>query len=364
MEHLDSEQVYRILQNLSNLEISYLEYSKQPKNFVEYTTYIDYFNNYIIKSRNLIRFYFPYPIDRKNFTIPQYISELGTITDLLTIVPGYDFSVAKQFNFPDGLCHNCNYYTLIYVMEGRGQLNLNKISFDLKEGDFYLIPPYTDYSLNTLPESICLHFNMRRAFVAAEHKSIFQHDSRLSNFVAQSLEPDTSMSWLVLHTDNNSTLRKIALQIFAEYINQENFSNSAMRNYLSLMFIAILRDSNTKLESSAHLNHSERCYQQILEYIKQNYQTVTLTSVSEHIHFSKQYICKIIKSVSGKTFNSLLMEIRLSIVCQYLTDSNLTLESIAELCGFSATSHLSKVFKEYYGMTPTTYRRENKKAFN
>ena len=46
MEHLDSEQVYRILQNLSNLEISYLEYSNMPKNFVEYKTYIDYFNNY------------------------------------------------------------------------------------------------------------------------------------------------------------------------------------------------------------------------------------------------------------------------------------------------------------------------------
>lgn len=362
MEHLDSEQVYRILQNLSNLEISYLEYSRLPKNFVEYKTYIDYFNNYVIKSRNLIRFYFPYPIDGKNSSIPRYISELGTITDLLTIVPGYDFSISKQFNFPDGLCHNCNYYTLIYVMEGHGQLDVNEISLEIKEGDFCLIPPYVDYSLNTRPESICLCFNMRSAFVAAEHKSIFQYDSRLSGFVARSLEPDTSMSWLILHTDNSIMLRKFVLQIFAEYINQENFSNNSMRNYLSLMFIAILRDTNTKLESSAHLNHSERCYQQILEYLKQNYQTATLSDVSEQIHFSKQYICRIIKSVSGKTFNSLLMEIRLSIVCQYLADSNLTLESIAELCGFSATSHLSKVFKECYGMTPTAYRRENRKS--
>lgn len=140
MEHLDSEQVYRILQNLSNLEISYLEYSNMPKNFVEYKTYIDYFNNYVIKSRNLIRFYFPYPLDAKTSGLPQYISELGTITDLLNIIPGHDFSIAKQFNFPNGLCHNCNYYTLIYVMEGCGHLNINEISFDIKEGDFYLIP--------------------------------------------------------------------------------------------------------------------------------------------------------------------------------------------------------------------------------
>ncbi len=359
MEHLDSKQVYRILQNLSNLEISYLEYSNMPKNFVEYKTYIDYFNNYVIKSRNLIRFYFPYPLDAKTSDIPQYISELGTITDLLNIMPGHDFSIAKQFNFPNGLCHNCNYYTLIYVMEGCGHLNINEISFDIKEGDFYFIPPFINYALTTQPESICLCINLRRSFIAAEHKFIFQYDSRLSNFIAQSLEPDTSMSWLALHTDNNSILRDFVLQIFAEYINQESFSNGAMKNYLSLMFIAIMRNTNTKVESSAYLSHSEKCYQQISEYIKQNYQTATLTSVSEQMHFSKQYICRIIKNVSGKTFNSLLMEIRLSIVCQYLTDSNLTLGSIAELCGFSAASHLSKVFKECYGVTPTAYRRKN-----
>ena len=62
MENINSEQVYHILQNLSNLEISYLEYSQSPKDFVEYRTYLDYFNNYIIKSHNLSRFYFPLPV--------------------------------------------------------------------------------------------------------------------------------------------------------------------------------------------------------------------------------------------------------------------------------------------------------------
>lgn len=46
MEILDPRQTYNILQNLSNLEISYMEYSKSPKDFVKYESYMEYFNNY------------------------------------------------------------------------------------------------------------------------------------------------------------------------------------------------------------------------------------------------------------------------------------------------------------------------------
>lgn len=358
MEIVDVEQVYRILHNLSNLEISYLEYSNSPKNFVEYKTYLDYFNNYIIRSHNLSRFYFPIPIP-SDFKLPKYITDLGIISDHHNIFPGYDFSIAKQFNFPNGLRHQCNYYTLIYMMEGQGELKLDEHSFILTEGDFYLIPAEVYYAMTIQPESICLCFNLRKSFVAAEHSIIFQEDSRLTSFITQSLEPNSSMSYLALHTDNDPAIKDFALMVFVEYINQKKFSNNAMKNYLSLIFTTILGSENTKIESSMKLNRNQQQYQQIIDYLHQNYQTATLSDVANQIHFSKQYICKIVKAASGKTFNALLMDIRLNMVCEYLLGSDLPLETIAELCGFSASSHLSKLFKNRYGETPSSYRKKS-----
>lgn len=61
MKLIDGTQVYHILQNLNNLEISFMEYSRSQKNFLKYDTYLEFFDNYIIKSQNLPDFIFHLP---------------------------------------------------------------------------------------------------------------------------------------------------------------------------------------------------------------------------------------------------------------------------------------------------------------
>lgn len=100
MEIKNRDQIYHILQNLSNLEISYVDYSRQEINYNEYHTYFDYFNNYVIQNHNLTRFYFPIPKDMEHLEYPNDISNFDVISDSLTFLPGFDISVSKLFNFP------------------------------------------------------------------------------------------------------------------------------------------------------------------------------------------------------------------------------------------------------------------------
>lgn len=363
MEMVDEKQVYHILQNLSDLEISYMEYSKSPKNFVKYQTYLDFFNNYIIKSRNLSRFYFPFPTNTElDINPPTYISELEEITDLITIVPGYDFAPSKQFNFPNSIRHKCNYFTCIYMLEGQGSLALDADTFNVCKGDFYILPPQVYYALETSADSICIYFNMRQQFLASEYEQIFQEDPVLTRFIVQALEPEHSMTYLAMHTDGNETINHFILMIFAEYINQNKYSNNAMKNYLSLLFVTILRDKDTIIDSSVKVTRIDRQYQQVVDYLRQNYQTATLSSTADHIHFSKQYVCKIVKQQTGNTFNHLLMGIRLDMVRQYLLETDLTLDNISYLSGFAAASHMSKVFKDLYGVSPSAYKKEHRQT--
>lgn len=363
MEILDPRQTYNILQNLSNLEISYMEYSKSPKDFVKYQSYLEYFNNYIIRSRNLYRFYFPAELSPD--TLPsQKISDLDEIRDIFTIAPGYDFSVSKQFNFPSNLRHKCNYYTLVYLFEGNGKLILDENTFHLKPGDFYLIPPGVYYSIQTTPESLCIYMDLRQSFVAAEYKNIFHEDPLITSFITYTFASEHHMTYLAIHTDESEMIRTLVLTIFTEYINQDKYSKNTMKNFLSLLFALALRSDKTTMDASVKTTRLDQQYQQIINYLKQNYQTADLSSLSEQIHFSKQYICKIVKKKTGNTFNELLMTIRLEMVEQYLLESNLVLEDIAYLCGFTTPSHLSRVFKNHYGMSPSAYRKEHMACFS
>lgn len=358
MPTLDARRVYNTLQNLMNLEISYMEYSQQPHDFSEYQTYMDYFNNYVLRSRDLYRFYFPVALNTKK--LPKYISDIGDVTDVMNIMPGYDFSACKMFNFPGALRHKCNYYSLIYQMEGTGSLTLDSGRHELHEGDFYIVPPEVFYSLGAGLEGLCICLNMRRAFVAAEYKSIALENPQLTRFLVDSLSSDSAEQYAVLHTDGNEAINTLVLNIFAEYINQDEFSNVSMRSYLSLLFATILRSPNTKMDSTAKVTRLDEQFHRIESYLKKNYQTANLTELADTIHFSKQYICRIVKEKTGETFNTLLIRMRLNMVVQYLLDTDLSLEEIAYLCGFSAASHMSRTFKNEFGTTPSTYRREKK----
>ena len=354
MENITSEQIYNILLNLTNLEISYLEYSRSAKNFVKFKPYFEYLNNYIIKNNKLFRFYFPVEI-----TVNESYMSLDDMEEIdeRIIAPGYDFSLSKQFNFPNAPRHKCSYFNLIYSMKGETDLILDEKSFRLKKGDFILLPPGVYYSLNPLLDGICVFFNIKKAFVSSDYKNIFMNEAVITNFITNSLSPEKKSEYLYIHTNGSDDIRHLILTMFSEYINQKKYSRIAMKSYLSLLFTTILRDDATLIESSVKATKSERQFEKILNYLNRYYQSANLSNVAAHLNFSKQYICRIVKEVSGKTFNTLLMEIRLEMVKQYLYDSNLTIENIASLCGFAAASHLSRVFTEHFGMSPSEYRK-------
>ena len=65
----------------------FLDYSNNNKDFVEYHTYIEYFNSYAIRNHNLSRFYLPIAITPE-LNLPNYITDIGTIPEKLNITPG------------------------------------------------------------------------------------------------------------------------------------------------------------------------------------------------------------------------------------------------------------------------------------
>ena len=243
------------------------------------------------------------------------------------------------------------------IIEGKAEVTIKNSQFALFQGDFIFIPPHVQYMITSVPESICICFNLKRSFVTAQYSDIFHDDKRLTTFLMDSLNENNQMNYLIIRTNANEIIKDLALNCFAEYINQNKYSNNIMKNCLSLIFTYVLRDENTQIESSIRVSQNDLQYQRIIDYLKQNYQFASLNSTAEYVHYTKQYVCKIVKEATGKTFNTVLIEIRLAIVCQYLENSDFSLEYISELCGFSVSSHLSRVFKEHYGMTPSAYRK-------
>ena len=96
----------------------------------------------------------------------------------------------------------------------------------------------------------------------------------------------------------------------------------------------------------------------VIHYINTHYQeNITLDAAAGLGHMSRYHFCRLFGSATGATFLEYLYNVRLSKVHQLLLDTRLPLSQIAEKCGFTSTAHLSRVFRDAYGVSPREFRK-------
>lgn len=349
--------MHNILQNLNNLEIAFIEYKGKSSDFMQYATYRQFMESIFIKNNNFASIYWP----QINNMSPKFVSDINVIEEAFMIASDCNLAIVKQINFPVSVIHSAKYFNCIYIYQGNGILQLNKTTFSLQVGDFFIVPPDVNYCLTTTPDDIAIHIMLRKTYIASNYYQLFNNHPLITNFFNLVLTNaiDSLNNYILFHTKNNKIIRENILLLFSDYIWGDSNKSFIIECYLKLIFAYLLRDSISTLEISPTCSKIEIYYQMIHNYLKKNYCTANLTSTAEYFHYSKQYICRIVKQFSGKTFTDILTEIRIEKAMEYIKETTLRLDNIAELTGFSDASHLSRIFKKHLGKSPSVYRNEN-----
>ena len=94
-----------------------------------------------------------------------------------------------------------------------------------------------------------------------------------------------------------------------------------------------------------------------LDYIEQNAQTdFDVATLAAHCCVSESRLYHIFKCRLGTTPVRYRNEVRVENAAQYLRTGDLSIDRIAELCGFHSTAYFRETFREFTGLTPSEYR--------
>ena len=100
------------------------------------------------------------------------------------------------------------------------------------------------------------------------------------------------------------------------------------------------------------------------EYINQHFcESISLSEVADYCNVNSSYLSNLFHKQLGISYSKYLMQIRMERAVAYLKDSPETkIYEIGEKLGFVSTKHFISVFKKYYGVSPTTYQKEQRES--
>ncbi|MBN2715567.1 MAG: helix-turn-helix transcriptional regulator [Deltaproteobacteria bacterium] len=97
-----------------------------------------------------------------------------------------------------------------------------------------------------------------------------------------------------------------------------------------------------------------------LQYLKDNYfEPLPLPEVARKAGFSVPVFTRVFKQATGTSYLNYLRQIRIERAKKLLATTLLTLDQIAQSCGFNSQHHLIRAFKKVTHMTPGAYRKKH-----
>lgn len=237
---------------------------------------------------------------------------------------------------------------MLYVKRGQLNIWMNKKKYELGKNDFIFINSKEAHSTQSPEDNEVIVLQIPGDFLEtfSNKESLYIHCNTIElseNKIFDNIRELLYQMYLYSERKDDAYYLKVYSLLFElGYILVKNFK---------------VKEENIDINTQKYLDRlSEIC-----EYIKFHYtENLSLNDVADEFGYTPQYLARMFQKYTGSTFLTYLNSIRLNAAFKQLMNTDLSILTIAEESGFSNVKSFNKLFKEAYGMTPSSYRKSIK----
>lgn len=258
-----------------------------------------------------------------------------------------------------------NFFDVCYVVEGNCTFLFEGERASLHKGDVCIVSPMAGHDLPLDSKCISLSFVVRKSTFNTLFGNLLTKQDLVSMFFRNSLYQPRRANYILLRTGNDQELYATAQELFCECNRTDDYSNACGVGLLNLFLARSLRAA-AGITLRHYENYSGRDFNfaLILQYIQQNYRTVTLSSLADTFHFSKTYLSKLIHKNMGYSFTDMMRSVKMAHAMDYLTNTSMKVSEISDAVGYDSVDHFSRTFRREYGVSPQQYRQMHNAGFH
>lgn len=234
--------------------------------------------------------------------------------------------------------HSAVFNKFYYVTGGGCQITIEGKHFRARAGDWFFIPADTKHSYTDLPgepfEKYWIHFD---------------------------LLPDASLSRLLqlpfaVRGDEETT------RLFEQLTRANDANHLADKLHAKILLLQLITQylEIARKDDLPVLAREEQGIDRVLGYIHSHLdQPLHNSLLAQQCHMHPNHFIRYFSKRIGQTPASYVVQCRMDMARQLLIKSDLTVNQIAERVGIPEQSHFARLFRRYYALTPTQYRKRH-----
>lgn len=258
---------------------------------------------------------------------------------------------SRQYNeygrYPGRNIRTVKHHKLIFIIEGKGSILIEKKRYPVKEGMLFYICPDVPHAIDLdIEEAACLlsvHFSYARV-----------------NFNDSTWGIQSVADMLPLYPGQELRDYYLVEDIFKKLVDTWNAKlpgyEFMARTLLQQLLMAIYQ--NTKKKNQNYANSLK--VEQIIQYMHQNIDNrVTLMELSERVHLSPPYLSRSFKEITGYSVIEYFNKMKIDKAKELFIEGNKKVKEVAQTLGFTDEFYFSRIFKKIEGMSPSEYYSKN-----
>ncbi|MFP4697816.1 MAG: AraC family transcriptional regulator [Eubacteriales bacterium] len=271
-----------------------------------------------------------------------------------------DIAIHKHDRFIDFEKHKHDYIEMVFVYSGSINHEIEGKKINLKKGEIILLDMNVEHSIEAASESdIAINILFKKEFFDWYFVKQISYNDLISNFVVKAIYDKSKIKqYIYFKTSENDQVWHLMLQVLNEYYEERNGMATAIKAYMLLLFNELFRDYQKYLSKQIIHKIDTSIVVEILDYIDENYKTVTLKDMAKFFNYSPDYLGKQIKKLTGHTLRDLIRDKKLERAEYLIQKTELSVIDIVAEVGYSNVTYFYKQFKSRYGVTPDELRKK------
>jgi AraC-like DNA-binding protein/mannose-6-phosphate isomerase-like protein (cupin superfamily) len=276
--------------------------------------------------------------------------------------------ITKHTRYSPVFQHCHDYFETFFVLTGQCTNIIADKRIPMAAGQICFIAPNTCHSLEVFDDSIIMNIIIRKSTFDEIFFNLLTTNDILSQFFLGNLCLAHPVKYINFDIGNDQEMMECFFTLLVEQggggdDKYDSHSERIMDDLISIFFSLLVRKYGNRPLAYEQSNAIGEFHWNIITHIYNNFRTVTLTKTSAYFNLSVTHCSRLINTITGKNFTSLVRDIRMKKARTLLSSSNSRIYDIAYFLGYENQETFIRTFKKYYGITPTQYRQNHSTDF-